>query len=222
MINIEVLYQTVRTLLRKDHAGWISSDEFNQVVALAQEAMFGFYLDSENERDANDALNPFEKTAPLTKIAPGQFSMPTDYKARIEAVTNSTASDCSTEVNYTPVRFITRQSEYLTLSSPIRGPKIDSPKCVIRGDVLTVYPGKVPNVTLRYYRQPIEAIRAYTLNTISQEEEYDEANSVNLEWSAGRLDNFVDYLLYYKGLSLRETELIQWVQAKQVTTVNND
>lgn len=220
MIGINSLYILVNDLLRKDHAGWISSDEFNRLVNLSQEVLFEFYNDTRDEREANNVLEVFEKTAMLTASSAGFFALPNDYKDRIEAALVTVS--CGEKL-WAPIDYLRRQTEFRTLSSPIRKPTLKRPKYVIRSGVMEVFPEVKGGVKLRYYRKPAEAERGFNLNTTTFEEEYDAGSSTDLEWGEGQTDNFVDLLLYYKGLTLRETELIQWVQsAKQLNQLAGD
>lgn len=214
MIGINDLWLQVRDLLRKDHAGWISSDEFNRLVNTCQELLFDFYLDTPDERGANDALEPFDTTTTLAPVSKGKFSLPGDYKDRNEL--GIIRSACGDTTPY-PATYIDRQGLYQAQYSPIRRPTLFYPKYHIRGNYLYVYPLDMKGVVVfRYYRQFAQAARAYVLNTTTQEEEYDSGNSVDLEWGTGELNNFIDLILFHKGLALRESELVQWIQSRKM------
>jgi len=47
------------------------------------------------------------------------------------------------------------------------------------------------------------------------EEVYNDATSTQLEWNSEELSTFVDMVLFYKGIILRESELISWIHAKR-------
>ena len=51
---------------------------------------------------------------------------------------------------------------------------------------------------------------------MNEEENYDAGATVDLEWDAHELPNFVDLMLWHKGLQTRETALMQWVGQKSL------
>ena len=49
---------------------------------------------------------------------------------------------------------------------------------------------------------------------VNQEEDYDPATSIDLQWGEQDQTNLVDLMLFFKGIQVREGELLQWVVQK--------
>lgn len=225
MILIESLYQTLQDLMRKDHAGYHSSDEFNRLVNQAQLHLMQYYVaHDDGNRIISEALAPFSKEEYLVASVAGYYDLPDDYYQRkdigYEVVTNTSSGAVATLV---PVDYLEGNEVLLVNSSPIRQPRVnraDTYACTRIGNQLKLLPSSLSGrIYLLYYKTPPDAERAYTVDVGAIEEVYDDANSTNLEWAQSQYEDFVDLMLAYKGLSIRESILVQWVQQKKMSGV---
>lgn len=222
MINVQTLWQTIRDITRKDHAGYTSTDEFNRALSWAQEMVFGYYAEeTSNDQGISEALDVFISEASLSPASGQYYNLPADYKRRINAgvkiVENSSCGNGPT-TSWKWANFWKSNEDLLTLDSPIRRPSVAKRIFAyeIIGSQIKWWPSDYTgNIYLKYYRQPVEAFRAFTLNTATQEEEYDSQNSVNLEWAPDEIPNFVDLILLNKGLAIRENVIVNWVLQKK-------
>ena len=221
MISVNSLWEQVRDLTRKDHAGYTSTDEFNRLLNLAQQQLTQYYLDqAESDADIERNLNHLVKRVELSPSATQLYDHPADFRKRksirVKLVEN--AGSGGPVVSEKPCTYMRDSEVGLTLSSPIRKPSLS--KRLFRFEDLTgqfkIWPADFSgNIILKYYSNPPTATRGFTLNTGTQEEEYDVGTTTDLVWPETELTNFVDLLLLYKGIALRESELVQWVQAKK-------
>jgi hypothetical protein len=70
------------------------------------------------------------------------------------------------------------------------------------------------NVYLKYIAQPDEATRAVTI--VGDEEQYDAGSTVDLVWPEQEETRFVDLLLHYKMVEIRDPLLVEFFQLKPV------
>lgn len=210
MIDVDFLYKLTNELIRKDHAGgYTSSSEYNRLLALAQETLYRYYYDHKDETDARQSLIAFQ-TSQVIAPTGSFYSKPNDYKDKLDARLLVGSKSI-------PVHFPARDELAMTLSSVIRGP--DIVRGVVVGEVVSsgfnVWPeNNGYNLSLRYYTEPPTAERVTSIDVGTSTEVYDESASTQLSWNANNLQDFVDLLLLFKGVVLRDSSLVQWVQAK--------
>ena len=221
MIDVDRLRTIVNTdLARKDHAGgFMSSDEFNRLVNVAQEMLFDYFFEREDEQMVRDALSPFYRTKRLPSTDGHSFTLPSDYNKKLDIWVGNLSS-CADNTLYIPVEIPARNELSRTLSSPVRGPSLAREVVVgrLKESVLDIWPNIVSPYTLNiaYYIGLPQALRAYTVNPTTDEEELDAANTVNLAWRDDQIVDFIDVLLLFKGMTLRSSSFLEWVQAKKV------
>ncbi len=211
MISVQTLWLIIRDLSRKDNiGGYLQTAEFNRQVNLCQDILFDYYIDNEKEREARGALINFESASSITRSG-DTYPLPDDYKEKIEAALEVGGS-------YYPVHFPARDELLMSLSSAIRGPSIERKSIVgkIRASDIQIWPQSTNKLFLQYYRTPVTASRAVTVDVGNVEEVYVPGSTVNLEWPADLLQDFVDLMLLFKGVVIRDSSLIQWVKARKV------
>lgn len=225
MIDIERLYLIVNNdLARKDHAGYTATDEFNRTVNLIQQSLFDFYIEK-NDARAKEPLRPFIFETFISKTSVSYYDLPSDYRQKLELGFDYLTSDCGTySHNVKSADYLDYNEVLLNNESDIR---LNEPSYSFVGTQVKTTPTSfLGQIYLKYYRNPVDAVRAFTLNVSTQEEEYNAGSSTHLEWEVMEIPNFVDLMLMYKGIAVRSTELTQWVMAKGQfeikTAVNND
>lgn len=209
MISVQTLWLNIRDLTRKDNiGGYLPNDEFNRQVNLCQNVLFDYYYDKRNESDARGALIYFEDDVLITKVS-GAYPLPADYKAKMEAA-------LVVGGEYLPVHFPARDERLMSLSSAVRGPSLERKVVVgkIRSGDIQIWPDTDNQLFLQYYTTPVEASRAVTVDIDEIEEVYDAGSTVDLNWPSDLLQDFVDLMLLFKGVIIRDSSLIQWVQAR--------
>lgn len=231
MINVNDLYIYLRDLMRKDSIGWTSSDEYNRLLVLAQNDLFEFYLEQvQSNHRMTTGLRVFVKEQTIAGVA-GYYDLPADFRYKLEVgirtIENAENCDDSPIVNFYPADQANSDKLLLLGESTIRKPSIANNRYYYEfiGGKIKVTPVTTAKLYLKYYRQPAVATRAYTLNTTTFEEVYNSGTSIQLEWPAEEFNSFVEILLFYKGIQMRDAELVQWLNAKRTaiipSSVNN-
>lgn len=211
MISVQSLWLTIRDLTRKENiGGYLQNDEFNRQINLCQDILFDHYYDHKNESEARQSLTYFESSALISKSS-GVYQLPANYKKKMEAalVVNS---------QYYPVHFPARDELLMSLSSAVRGPSIERKVVVgkIREADIQIWPDTNNQLFLQYYKIPTAAARAVTVDIGEIEEVYDSGSTVDLEWPADKIGDFVDLMMLFKGVVMRDSSLVQWVQARNL------
>jgi len=223
MIKIDYLKSRVEQLARKARgAGYASKDEFNSDIAEAQTASFEYYLQIfEQTKKVSDALIPFIVEATLTLDSKGKVVFPPDYRHWLEVGYNYVVnSDCGEEPEqqWCPVDYMRAHEEKYTLRSAIRKPSITKKifRWTSKNNMIYVYPA-VQNIEFKYFKNPPAAVWDSTITSTptGDAELYDAANSTDLIWNEAELSSFVDVLLAYLGIQIKDTELVQFAMSKR-------
>jgi hypothetical protein len=110
--------------------------------------------------------------------------------------------------------YLNANEERETKQSAIRKPDI-STKCVYHAFVnnrIKVLPQTLLGyIKLKYLKVPPAAIYGVTLDVANDQENYNPATSVNSIFNDQDTQNLVDLMLFYKGIEVRETPLLEWV-----------
>lgn len=219
MIIIQDVYSDVRNILRKDSgAGYFSNEEFMRYSVLAENALFDYYLSFfETDRVIARPLMTFHKEAEIAKVN-GIYALPADYRSRKEVLVKVVeVIDCETSVSWYHAKYIAEKG--LALQSALRKPSLVKRKFYFEeyGTYLNILPEEYDGgIKLNYFREITYGSRVVTIDTNAQEEipNTGSGNYRNYEWDASERGNLVDLILFYLGLSLRESPVVEWVAAK--------
>ena len=224
MINVQYIFEAVNDLTRKNNAGYTSSEEFNRHLNQSQDILMRYYYKLfEEGQIIVDSLMPFLKQSNLIIGTNAQVAFPDDYRYRLEVgyleINNPDCGQTQPTITPTPCHYLAANEVMETLSSPIRKP--DKNKGIYKhtfvNNVIQLYPLDLSGyIHFKYIRKPVQAKYATTIDTVNRIEVYDPINSIDLEWLEQDRDNIVDILLFMKGISLRESALINWVQQKNM------
>ncbi len=226
MISVNEVYTMINNLARKTKGGYTSTDEFNLVSKLSEYVLYDYYLESaEVSNRISEALRPFVKEAVISQSG-GLYALPSDYQQKIsfEVQLIENQPDCETpSVEWCPGTFLDTHEDELVQKSAIRRASLDKKKfngIFVQTDSLKVRPSSFTGrISLKYYAQPVVAFRGYTVNPVNEDEDYDPGTSTDYSWNVLEQSNIIDLLLFYKGLSIRESAIINWVQAKKSSGV---
>jgi len=86
------------------------------------------------------------------------------------------------------------------------------------GYTILLYPATITSVVLKYYRFPIDAVIATTVNSTTLLEEYDAANSTELEWEDEQKVEIAYRVLRDLGINMERGDIAQYAQ----TVVTNE
>ena len=220
MISVDLVYKRVNEdLSRKNKSGYTSNDEFNRDLDEAQIILMNYYhhLFQETKHLA-DAVAPFVKSDTIT--LQGQVvQLPADYRHMIEIAIDylKNPEECGVEPKQKRlvVEFARANEVERYRSSYIMRPNLDKGVAfwTFLDGAIKVWP-KVSVVDVMYLRNPSDATRGVTINTVDDLEVYNAATTTDLEWPASELSNFVDICLLFKGVAVKESALIQYAATK--------
>lgn len=219
MVNVNSIWQLIRDVSRKDHAGYLSTDEFNRVLNLAEQLLFDYYIwVYDTTARIESALDPFRVSEQVPYLSAG-YVLPSNFRQRLEFGAIWLESSCDGLVQTIhPAPPMDGAEKLLTVSSEVRRPSLA--KRVFRHQIiagrLMIYPSTFTgSVHLEYLRNPTYGVRGYTLDTGSQEEVYNPSTSTNLEWPQSEIGNILDIMLFIKGMQTQSGAIIEWIKAKK-------
>ena len=225
MINVEQIYQSLRDLTTKGKGGYTDSDAFNKNSKRAELLLFQYYAEMyERERKIPESMYPFLKTVNLPLTSTGLVALPSDYAHFVLVNYATVLSVPGGEPIVTPylTTYLSKEEEGDTLASPIRKPNVAKNTLYYTFEPeskIKLHTGGATGLAqLQYLRFPIYAVRGWTLDTQNDEQDYNSGTSTNYEWPVQEENNLVDLLLWFDGLIIRDSQILQWAQAKTATT----
>jgi hypothetical protein len=118
--------------------------------------------------------------------------------------------------SYSPIKIVDQDKLNSRLISKVVPPTYEFPIGVIIGNEIQVYPKNVLGLSLSYYRKPTAPNWNYTGTTIPV---YTPIDSINFEMPDSTHNEIVIKMLSYKGISIREQELIGYAANKDNTGI---
>lgn len=226
MVSVKFVFDRVADLSRKDKAGYMSADEFNRDLAQAQDVLMQYYYEQyENTQRIVDSLMPFVKAQNLL-INAGWVDLPSDYRHRLEVgyIYSENSNECGggepLQDPY-PMRYLNANEEMETMQSAIRKPSLAKKlfyHLFLNNRIKVLPSGLVGYIYFKYIQVPPEAIYGVTLDVVNDQQNYDPSTSINLIWNEQDAHHLVDIMLLFKGIAVRESALIEWLQQKQGIT----
>lgn len=217
MINVDTLFNRLNDLILKQKSGYLTNDEFNRLLASAQDLVYGYeYAQYEKRQSVSDALAGFVKTAQSAITAGNAGARPDDYRHDLRNSTvriPTTVDGVATLLNKT-CTYLHQDEINLTIDSSLRGPSMDRFYYHFENEEIQVLPAITGYFLLRYLRQPTTPLRAVTVDVSNDQENYDSAGSTQLEWPSRMITTFEDIMCWYLGLQTRDSEVVQWATQK--------
>jgi len=218
MIDVKWLFDYVNeNLAGYQGAGYTDVVMFNRDLAIAQNILYDFYRRGSLDGITSARLDTFTKTATAAVSAEGLITLPEDFREIRSVTARVYVSDCDTP--FGPRRIVYKQVtapefDYYATDALLQ-PSFANRCAYLVADegAYRVAPASQSGVTLRYYRNPVTPNLALTY-TAADEAVVDVAATVNLEWPDKEADNFATLLAFQKGITDRESALIQYAQAR--------
>lgn len=217
MINVDQIFQQVLILSRKGQTGDYNGVEFNTQQRLVQDLLFEWYFDRwETNQAIPDSLRPFLKE-PILLVSNGIFDIPSDYRHRLEVSVGNVVNGQDTV--YWPAPYLAANEEIETSVSYVRKPSIALNRYyhTIQTTTFKVLPTTFNGVArLKYLANPADALWNSEVDTDENIEDYSASGSIDFEWEPLDEKNLVDLFLYLKGITTRQSELLEWVAQKDI------
>ena len=208
-MNINEIYKLISYLVDKYQGTYLSPDDFNQVINMAQRQYINYLTEDGSGhmgmrlgRKAGmlinapvvESLSIFLTDATLAVNQSTQIAtQPADlYRLVSMRTTNDT----------NVIRKITPDKLAEILDDAIDPPTTTDPIYVDTGSNYKIFPLGVTNVKITYVRTPNDMKWAYTGNL-----NYDQANSVQPEWEVKDLDDIIYRAIGIIGINLKDGDL---------------
>lgn len=210
-MNIDEVYKIISYLVDKYQGAYISPDEFNSVINMAQTQYIEFLTDDSGNLNSNnpkyipgqmqsssisDKLSTFYKESTLT-IAAGLADKPADM---------FTATSVRTSGNR-PIKKVFDDNLATYLSNPIDAPTETEPIYMEFGTKFKFYPSSISVPILGYIRNPVSMKWAYTGNLV-----YSEVGSVQPEWGNADMNEIIYRAIGIIGINLKDGDLLRVAQ----------
>ncbi len=208
---IKQIYDLITLATDKGMTSYHSGSQIMDTVDQAQMVLFRTLNERiKRDKSVRDLLLPFEKRASIT-IASKIGTIPTDFEHEIELW--SVASGVSQPI------IIKEETNFRKRRRTTTDP-IDTMADRVNTGIIYNDTGKkieleqnITPVYIRYYRRPVKPVYATTI--VNGQEVYDDASSVDVEWSATSHDILVQESLAILGVNLRDMQVQRFGQKEE-------
>jgi hypothetical protein len=214
-LSIDDVYELIQYIIAKNSGqGYLSPDEFNRVINIAQTSFLSLMLGqfqqyqvgrsapklaySENET-TRQRLSPFIKEATLTVNTSGFSNYPTDYQ-QVDAMISV--------YNFHRIRFVQQDSQYSYQNSVI-DPVAQNPIFLVKQNGFQFYPTDMGQAKLSYVSTPETLKWAYITNVYGLPQ-YDAVNSVSPRWYDVDIMDIISRALRIVGVNLESRDVSQY------------
>ncbi len=216
-MNIKTVHDLINFYAGKFNTGYFTHDEINDALNSESFNLFlKYYQGWEATQEMSDFLRPFLKEESLVAAGglgtlPADMEHPVLIQTELVTETDEDTQEVTTIVEADKnIEVVDRAAWAFKITEPTFGPTVDYP--VIRLDTTSfqVRPVEVTKVFMQYLKTPVESVYTET-----PEGEFDQENSVDLEWSETLYDQLINRTLANLGISMREGELIEYSQIEK-------
>lgn len=212
------VYNEINDLVKKDgRSGYFSKEEFNAWTPSVENLLMNYYVDKFKDNvHTIESLRPFLVEVSFN-ITNSILTIPANYRRFVDLsftrVVNS--AECGQDPTSTTIScdYIDSDEWYDMLRSPIRKPDFSKGKCryrIINANIEVSE--KAGTAKLVYVRNPVHANLGFVLNTVTEEQEYNAVGTTNFEWMPKDRNKIVDLYCMKLGMSIRDRDLMQWMQ----------
>lgn len=227
MINVDQIYQSMRELSSKGKGGYTDTAEFNRNSKRAELMLFRYKCSNmEATSLVAESMRPFlTDYGPVVIPSTGLVALPSNFGHRVNVrfmtAENNPIPGGPPITKERQIQWYEKVEEIATLESPVRGPNAAKGRyaCALSAaNKLQVYPkGAAGYLEMQYFRYPVYAVRGITADGANDEENYNAGTSTQYEWQEEEEGNLLDLIMYFQGLTIRDSQIIQWVQSHQAS-----
>lgn len=226
-ISVNYLRERVRSLASKGQAGYTTNQDFNLGLQSAVWTLFEYWTKQfEQTRRIADALQEFINRTTITTTN-GNANLPDDYVHELETWVKWIDNQCKNgpDIQFCPADYMNTDEVAKTLKSNIRKPSVDKGifRFTIDGGKFYGYPENVTEWEFKYLAKPNipknNGIPNYYVTTLQSNpqgdfEQFDATNSTDIPFPEHQTENFVDLLLFYLGIEIKDNAIVQYAQLK--------
>lgn len=222
-MTLEQGYDFLNFWINKYLGSWYTPEELDLIVDRGQMSLFSELLpEYATSQRIQDALAPFLATYDFStgNTVSGYIVVPSNSNY-IQLLDIQIQFSISTRTVYAGVPILNKDERANRLNSQTDPVTTTSPVAeMIAPRYFRMYPTSGYTGTVTYFRRPLAPQFAY--NTISGRViVFDEANSVNLEWSEHMQNSVYLKALSSIGINLSDQEITQYAEAKNMQNFQN-
>jgi hypothetical protein len=211
-MNINDIYKLVSYLVDKYQGTYLSPDDFNMAINMAQRQYLNFLTEETLETTGRGTGQPFVTRGSLSgflkestlTISSQLATYPTDYY-KISSM-RTTNDDFS-------IRKVGADKVYAYVNNPIDAPTVTEPIYTEIGSNLKFFPSTLTSAKIVYFRTPVDAAWVPVTGTLN----YNNAASTQLEWPENDLNDIIYRTIGIVGINLKDGDLV-----RASLTVKND
>ena len=234
---IDSVRATVLAVLNKNNYGYISPSDFNLYAKQAQLDIYEDYfydynyqINKENARQSGTGMADIKKslaevieffsvTSDLTHVATNTFTPPSDYYLINKLLFNN-------GVKLKEMEKVTHSKITMLLNSMLTAPNETFPAYTLEGNLITAYPTTIDangEVKCQYFRYPKDPKWTY-ISITSGEPVFNStaADYQDFELPLSDEPNLVVKILEYAGISIRETEVVQFAKGEETQNIQEE
>lgn len=214
-MDLNEAYTLLNFYINKEQGGWYAPEELTRIVIRAQTSLYNtYYTKYSTSQRLDDALAPFKVDFQFTNITTpdGLITTPADYLDLLAIYTVVTGSDNITRKR--PVEIVNEEELVIRLNSQMVPVTVNDPIGIIKANWnVQLYPDQPQAGIVMYLREPVAPYFAYSVVS-GRVIVYDQANSVQLEWSDKDVETILLIALNGLGINLSEADILQWSEMK--------
>ena len=234
---IDSVRATVLAVLNKNNYGYISPSDFNLYAKQAQLDIYEDYfydynyqINKENARQSGTGMADIKKslaevieffsvTSDLTHVATNTFTPPSDYYLINKLLFNN-------GVKLKEMEKVTHSKIKMLVNSMLTAPNETFPAYTLEGNLITAYPTTIDangEVKCQYFRYPKDPKWTY-ISITSGEPVFNStaADYQDFELPLSDEPNLVVKILEYAGISIRETEVVQFAKGEETQNIQEE
>jgi hypothetical protein len=200
---IKTLHDRVQFAIKKGLTDYVSPDKMMEEVHAESMNLWKKYIDAfEETQKLSMYLDPFrdEETVALSNGV-GVFSNTDTYKIGY-------FTQAGRNIDSVPIAHWGYRS-----TSVLLPPNEDYPICLVERGAIKVLPVTLPSIIIKFLKKPIKPVYSFTIS--GDQYVYDDAASVDIEWSEVLHDEIMNRVLSNLGINFREGTLIQYSQSEK-------
>lgn len=229
-MDVNRIKETFEDISNKPLSGTIGPEAFNRYLFLVNIDLFKLKA---GLPETYDPLRPYNQSLQSTfkvsddidflmvpdtdimKSADGFYKLPSDYGAMDYVLYGYIDNDCGdTKLTWKPIETVTGSERAIRLDSHLIPPTAENPILSWTNLGFRVEPDTINQIRLNYLRLPVTPVWGYTMS--GDQPVYDQANSTDAEWPDTMFGDFVIRVCRYAGIEIREAELVQLSQQRQI------
>lgn len=236
-INEAKIFLDTILLNKNQSGGYLNASEFNSLARQAQLDLFSERYNNikthdkgnrtppfgyESVQKITDDLRVFITTTELQCTANGDYcyaTLPSDYaylsSARVTTFLNNDGCGGTVQKGY--VKIVPDSKIGVILNDDLLFPNNEYPIGNIQNSQFHLYPSTVQKCVFTYLRYPTSPVWGYTI--VNGRQVYSSGTSVNFEFPEIVHKSILLKMLSYKGISIREQEIVSYAESKDAKEV---